>query len=237
MAELEAGLMGSVGCTAVDWLDAAGLAAAIRTGFAPGDRAGLVTADLDDAAARVSWPMAAAGPGSAPPADQRHYRHDAWHSVTCTILLPDKGAVMGALAPVLTPSTIGERRAVTVFFEPLGQRRADRLIGREAMSTDLAADLRRRGGFQIRATQARDAARIERQDLRLADGNALVRVAVAASVTVPDTCSITDFGRRLESSITTAGFRPLRLDLAQDAAFVAACIPLGIGLPRRRGHS
>ena len=29
--------------------------------------------------------------------------------------------------------------------------------------------------------------------------------------------------------------RLLRLDLAQDSAFVAACLPLGIGLPRSRG--
>ena len=38
--------------------------------------------------------------------ERRFYAHDAWHSATCTILLPDKGAVMGALAPVFTP-TIG----------------------------------------------------------------------------------------------------------------------------------
>jgi hypothetical protein len=52
---------------------------------------------------------------------------------------------------------------------------------------------------------------------------------------VPNTWSITDYGRRLESNITGSGFKPLRLDLAQDSGFAAACIPLGIGLPKRRG--
>ena len=44
--------------------------------------------------------------------------------------------------------------------------------------------------------------------MRLADGNALVRVAIAAAVTVPNTWSITDYGRRLESSITGCRVQP-----------------------------
>ena len=76
--------------------------------------------------------------------------------------------------------------------------------------------------------------RVHNQDERLATGRALVRTAVAAAVTVPSTWSITDAGRRLEASIRSAGFHPLRLDLAQDTGFAAAVIPLGVGLPRRR---
>ncbi|KQS54578.1 hypothetical protein ASG36_20640 [Geodermatophilus sp. Leaf369] len=233
MGELEARLIGPVGCTSVTWLDSAGLASAIRTGFAPGDRGPLADAALDP---RVTGlPMAAAGPTLAPAAERRHYAHDAWHSATCTVLLPDKGAVMGALAPVLMPTAAGERRCATVFFEPISHTKADRMVSNESMSSELATEMRRRGGFRSRATHRRDAARVEGQDVRLAQGNALVRVALAVSVTVPGTWSITEYGRRLESSVTGSGFRPLRLDLAQDAAFAAACIPLGIGLPRRRG--
>ncbi|MHA3700736.1 SCO6880 family protein [Jatrophihabitans sp. YIM 134969] len=239
MGEIEARLLGPVACTTVSWLDSPALAAAIRTGFAPGDRAGLTAADI--AAQRnpqltASLPMAAAGPSSTPNPERRHYAHDAWLSATCTILLPDKGAIMGALAPVFTPTTAGERRSVTVFFEPVPAAKADRIVGNESMSSELATEIRRKGGFKVRAAHRRDAARVEGQDVRLADGNALVRVAIAASVTVPNTWSITDYGRRLESNITGSGFKPLRLDLAQDSAFAAACIPLGIGLPRRRGH-
>nr|WP_299960089.1 SCO6880 family protein [uncultured Modestobacter sp.] len=238
MSEIEARLIGPVGCSSVTWLDSPGLASAIRTGFAPGDRAGLATAELavsTDSSIAAVLPMAAAGPTAAPPPERRHYVHDAWHSATCTVLLPDKGAVMGALAPVLTPTTAGERRCATVFFEPISSTRADRMVGNESMSSELATEIRRRGGFRDRAAHRRDAARVEGQDVRLAQGNALVRVAVAVSVTVPTSWSITDYGRRLEASVTGSGFKPLRLDLAQDSAFAAACIPLGIGLPRRRG--
>jgi hypothetical protein len=239
MAEIEANLIGTAGCTSVDWLDSPQLAAAIRTGFAPGDRAGLTTAALSRHATGHSTPagipISAAGPSTAPHPERRSYQHDAWSSVSCTLLMPERGAVMGALAPVLTPTTAGERRSMTVFFEPIAAQTADRLIGRETMSATTAAEVRTRMGFSSRAAHHRDAARVHGQDARLAGGRALVRVAVAAAVTVPTTWAVEDFGRRLETSVRAAGFPPLRLDLAQDTGFAAACIPLGIGLPQRRG--
>ena len=238
MAEVESRLLGGMGCDAVTWLDSAQLAAAVRTGFAPGDGAGLTAAGW---AARgrprvaAGLPMAAAGPSGAPAPERRHYVHDAWSTVTCSVLLPDQGAVMGALAPVFTPSVAGERRSVTVFLEVISRQRADRLVGRESMSADTAADLRSRLGFKTRAAHRRDHARVDGQDVRLAAGRALVRVGMAAAVTVPSTWPVADAGRRLEASIRGAGFTPLRLDLAQDSGFAAACIPLGVGLPARRG--
>ncbi|MBN9619843.1 MAG: hypothetical protein J0H43_08940, partial [Actinobacteria bacterium] len=87
MATLEAGLLGPLGASAVVWLDSAGLAAAIRTGFAPGDRAMLRTAELERTDGATGWPMAAAGPSTAPPPERRHYQHDAWRTVTSTVLL------------------------------------------------------------------------------------------------------------------------------------------------------
>ncbi|MGN6605579.1 MAG: SCO6880 family protein [Jatrophihabitans sp.] len=238
LGELEARLLGPVGCTAVTWLDTPTLAAAIRTGFAPGDRADLThTHDQVHSVGEhgsALLPVAAAGPTNAPAAARRHYRHDAWDTATCTVLLPDKGAVLGALAPLLAPSSSGERRSATVFFEPIPAHRADRLVGADALSADLANEVRLRSGFRLRAAHRLDASRVASQDQRLADGSALVRVAVAAAVTIPSTSSIVDHARRLEADITSSGFVPLRLDLAQDSGFAAACLPLGIGLPRRR---
>jgi hypothetical protein len=247
MDEVEAALRGPVGCTAVTWLDSAALAAAVRTGFAPGDRGQLVAADLaigDPAAGPAAAggrapatgvPMAAAGPTVAR-AEVRHYAHDAWASVTDTVLLPDSGAVLGALAPVLVPTTTGERRSLTVFLAPLPPQRATRLVGREEMSATTGNELRARMGFRQRARQRRDTERIGAADEKLATGRALVRPAVAACVTVPATWPVTEHGRRLDAAIRGAGFVPLRLDLAQDSAFAAAAIPLGIGLPDRRGR-
>ena len=237
MSEIEQRLLGAVGCTQVSWLDSPALAAAIRTGYAPGDRAGLIDAALArdaGAAGTATVPMGLAGPSSAPTPPRRHYEHDAWSTVSCTILLPDKGVVMGAFAPVFIPAEAGERRCVTFFYEPIGHHRAEKIVGGTMMSSDLSQDLLRRGGFAIRARHRRDATRVHSQDERLATGRALVRTAAAAAVTVPSTWSIADAGRRLESSIRGAGFNPLRLDLAQDSGFAAAAIPLGVGLPRRR---
>ncbi len=258
MSEVEVRLLGPVGCASVVWLDTPSLAAAIRTGYAPGDRAALVQAQLagaETAAGRPAGPdgttpgtapgtvpgvghgglpMAAAGPSAAPASDARHYTHDAWSTATCTVLLPDQGAIMGALAPVLAPSVAGERRSVTEFYEPISRAKASKMVGRESMSAGTAAEMRARMGFKARAVHRRDEQRVATVDHRLASGKALVRVAIAAAVTVPSEWSITDFGRRLEASIRGSGFTPLRLDLAQDTGFAAACIPLGIGLPRRR---
>ena len=114
IGEVEARLRGSIGCTGVTWLDSPALAVVIRTGFAPGDRAALVAAQPRRAATTrtiaTGLPMAAAGPSTAH-TEMRHYSHDAWSSVTDTILLPDQGAILGALAPVFVPSAPGERRS------------------------------------------------------------------------------------------------------------------------------
>ena len=238
MGEVEAALRGPVGCTEVTWLDSAELATAVRTGFAPGDRGQLVAADLaaaEGVAMATGVPMAAAGPTYAR-AEVRHYVHDAWASVTDTILLPDQGAVLGALAPVLVPTVAGERRCLTVFLAPLPLARATRLVGREEMSATTGNELRARMGFRQRARQRRDTERIGAADEKLAAGRALVRPAVAACVTVPNAWPVAEHGRRLDASIRAAGYVPLRLDLAQDSGFAAAAIPLGVGLPDRRGR-
>jgi hypothetical protein len=238
MAEVESRLRAGMGCTEVTWLDSPGLAVAIRTGFAPGERAALVAAQVDarlDTGVATGVPWAAAGPTAAT-CEMRHYNHDAWSSVTDTILLPERGAILGALAPVLTPTTPGERRALTVFFPALGQGRADRLSQRAEMSAITGAELRRATGRLARARARRAQARALGLDEKLARGRALVRPCAAATVTVPNTWAVSEFGRRLDASIRIPGFIPLRLDLAQDSGFAAAAIPLGVGLPRARGR-
>lgn len=237
MAEVESRLRGPMGCTEVTWLDSPALAVAIRTGFAPGESAALIAAEVaaqQNPGVATGIPMAAAGPTRAA-AEIRHYNHDAWSSVTDTILLPERGAILGALAPVLAPTTPGERRALTVFYPAMGQGRADRLSQRAEMSAITGSELRRATGRLARAKQRREQRRAMGLDEKLAKGRALVRPCAAATVTVPNTWAVSEFGRRLDASIRIPGFIPLRLDLAQDSGFAAAAIPLGVGLPRARG--
>ena len=68
MSECDAQLRGAVGMTAVEWLTSPQLAAACRTGFAPGDRAGIIdalTAHASDPGVNADVPWALAGPSGA----------------------------------------------------------------------------------------------------------------------------------------------------------------------------
>lgn len=236
LAEVEARLTGSIGCTRVSWLDTSALAAAIRTGFEPGDAPALADAAIRHAVDRsitVGVPVAAAGPTHAWTA-MRSYRHGEWESVSSTILLPRRGARMGALARVLVPSQPGERRALTVFYRPVSRQAADRSTGRAQMSAVMAGTLREKAGKVERAKDRQSVDKLQDRDEKLEMGRSLVKVSSAVSVTVPAAWNVQDFGRRLDSSIRISGFTPLPLDGAHDAAFAVSTIPLGAGLPKKR---
>jgi len=235
MGEVEGQLRGGLGVTAVSWLTSPELALAVRTGFAPGDRAGIIdalAAHEQDPGVNADVPWAMAGPSGAD-LELRHYSHDAWNSISATVKLPDKGAVMGALAPVLTPAEPGERRSMMVAFPILRQSTADRQAASSEWAADMGASLRARAGVKLRARQRAEAAKTYGLDDKLARGNALVRPYAVCTVTVPKTARIAEYGRKLDAAIRRAGFAPLRLDLVQDAAFAASTIPLGISLNRK----
>lgn len=236
LAEVEARLIGAIGCTHVTWLEAADLAVAIRTGFEPGDAPALADAAIHhtlDHHIAAGVPVAAAGPAHASTA-LRTYQHGDWQSVSTTILLPRKGAVMGALARALVPSEIGERRALTVFYRPVAQGAADRSTGRAEMSAAMAAEMRRKVGRVERARERHAGQQLQETDEKLERGRSLVKISSALSITVPATWSAADYARRLDAAVRLCGYTPLPLDGAHDAAFVAATIPLGIGLRSRR---
>lgn len=234
MSEVEAQLRGGLGVLDVHWLDSPDLAAACRTGFAPGDRAGIIEAlaareTTPGVNADVPWAMA--GPSGGDTA-VRHYTHDAWTSVSSTLILPATGAVIGALAPVLTPTEAGERRSFMVAFPLLAPHTAERAADNTEFASDMAGELRRKAGVKPKARHRTEAAKAHGMDEKLARGNSMTRPYAVATVTVPRTAPIIDYGRRLDASIRAAGFSPLRLDLAQDRAFAASTVPLGVCLTR-----
>lgn len=234
LGEVEARLLGPFGCTSVTWLDSPSLSVAVRTGFEPGDKAALLAADIaasDNGHIATGVPLAAMGPTEAT-TELRQYNHGDWVSITDTILLPEQGAAMGALAPVLVPTEVGERRSMTVFLAPVSLRSADRVTGREEMSAITGSELRRRTGRLERAKERRAVGRVKATDEKLARGRSLVRPSAAVSVTVPRIWPGAEFGRRLDASVRLAGYVPQRLDGSQDGAFVAAAIPLGVRMGR-----
>ena len=235
MAEVEAQLRGGMGMTSVSWLTSPQLALACRTGFAPADRAPVVQA-LAAAAAGVDVntdvPWAMAGP-SAAETSVRHYRHDAWVSVSSTIKLPLKGAAVGALAPVLTPSEPGERRSLLVAYPIVALSKAGRHSATSEWAADMGEALRTRAGVRQSTKASDEAARVRGLDRKLARGNSLTLPYAVCTVTVPATASPIEAGRRLDASVRRAGFAPLRLDMALDAAMAASTVPLGVSLTKR----
>ena len=237
MAEVEAHLLGAMAMTSVRWLTSPELALACRTGFAPGDRAGIIealAARETDQGVNADIPWALAGPSGADPA-ARHYSHDAWNSVSATLTLPARGAAMGALAPVLTPTEPGERRSLLVAYPILAQTAADRRTATSEWAADLGDELRAKAKVKQRAKARAEADTVRGMDAKLARGHAMTRPYAVATVTVPKTYRVTEFGRRLDAAIRRAGYAPLRLDLAQDVGFAASCVPLGVSLTRKGG--
>lgn len=235
LGEIEAQLRGGMGMTSVKWLTSPELALASRTGFAPGDRAGIIDAlgaRENDPAVNADVPWAMAGPSGADPA-ARHYSHDAWNSVSSTIKLPVKGAAMGALLPVLTPTEPGERRSFMVAYPILSQSAAGRQSATSEWAADIGEELRAKAKVKQNAKARDEAEKVRRLDTKLARGNSLTRPYAVCTVTVPKTVRVSEFGRRLDASVRRAGFAPLRLDLAQDLGFAASTVPLGVSLTRK----
>lgn len=234
MAEVESQLRGGMSMSQVTWLTSPQLALVCRTGFAPTDRAGIVealAARETDAGVNADVPWAMVGPSGADPV-VRHYSHDAWNSVSATVKLPANGAVLGALAPVLTPGEAGERRSFLVAYPILRQSVADRRTANSEWAADLGEELRAKAKIRQRARSRAETATARGVDTKLARGHSLTRPYAICTVTVPKTYPIAEYGRRIDASIRRAGFAPLRLDLAHDVAFAASTVPLGVSLTR-----
>lgn len=235
-AEIGAVVAGPMGAREVTWLTSPELAQVVRLGFAPGDRPALVQAAAEahtSAGMVASVPWALAGPSQAHAA-VRHYAHDAWHSVTATVKLPERGAAMGGMGHVLAPSEAVERRTVAIVFPIEKQSAADRKAAQQEFGQSLGQGLKDRLGVRTGAKDQRQQAKLDRVEVQLAMGATMSHPYALCCTTVPATAPIGEFGRRLEASIRRGGMAPQRLDMSQDLAFVSATIPLGISLSNGR---
>ncbi|WP_019819437.1 SCO6880 family protein [Saccharomonospora saliphila] len=224
----------ALGVQTVHWLNGAGMAEALRTGFNPAARASLTATHRHGAG---GLEKAAAGPTEAPPPTPRAYTHDGFTTVSYTALMPESGTVFGSLGPLLAVRTPGERRTVAIHYEVLDARRAHRQVRSNRFRSTVLRSWKAGEGFTTTAADDREAAGARTQERAVAAGHSLVRFSVAASVTVPNGWNVEDHAARLEND-ASGRFRLLRMDLAQDSTFAVACLPIGLGLPRnRRGLS
>lgn len=225
----------ALGAHSVRWLPGAGLAEAIRTGFNPASSAVLTTGNLTHAPGERGLPWAAAGPTRAPAPAARSYTHDGFTTASFAVLMPESGTVFGSLAPLLAVRAVGERRTLAIHYEVLAGARAARSVRGNRFRSNVMTDWKHTKGFTTTAADERTAVGARAQERAVAAGHSIVRYAVAGSVTVPQHWNVEDHAARLEND-AAGRFRLLRLELAQDSAFVVACLPVGLGLPRVRGE-
>ncbi len=232
LVEVEQQLRG-LGATDVQWLSTQDLAAAIRTGYNPGDAVPLHRAREEAARGRPTTlgpPLAAAGPSIAPPPAPRSYAHDAFTTISYALLLPELATRVGALTRMLAVTAAGERRTLTLHYEPIPAARAGRQVEHDMWATEISHDLRTKRGFRVSRRDRRRAWETAAHEQQLTAGHTMVRVAGAASITIPTGRDVEDHAAALEASARACGYALLRLDLAQDSGFVAACLPVGVGL-------
>lgn len=226
----------SLGVLAVTWLTSPALAEVIRTGFNPATAAGFTSHHLirPDSSGESGLAMSEAGPTLVPNPAARSYTHDGFSSVAYSVLPPESGTVFGSLGPLLAVRTAGERRTVAIHYEVLSRRAANRSVRANRFRHNVLTDYKAHKGFSSTATDSRKASGARAQESAVAAGHSMVRYTIAASITVPADWNLEDHAAKLEND-ASGRFRLLRLELAQDSAFVAAAVPVGIGLPRLRG--
>ncbi|UJW32548.1 hypothetical protein L3Q67_01795 [Saccharothrix sp. AJ9571] len=222
----------SLGAHRVTWLSGSELAVAVRTGFNPAAASTLEAQRHRRGAAALPW--AAAGPVHAPAPQRRFYLHDGFASVAYSVLMPEIGTTFGSLAGLLAVREPGERRSLAIHYEIMSHRKARTAVRGNRFRTGVVRDWKASRGFNRNAMEARESSGARAQERAVAAGHSLVRVAVVSAVTVPAEWNIEDVAARVETDVADR-FRLLRLELAQDTAFVAATLPLGIALPRLRG--
>ena len=238
LVETEQQLRG-IGATDVTWLSSQDVAAAIRTGYNPAAAVGIGQGREDAARGRPTTAvphLAAAGPVNAPPPSPRSYTHDGFTTVSYALLLPELPTRIGSLTPLLSVTAAGERRTLTLHYEPIPARRAGRQVEHDMWATEISQDLRAKRGFRISRRDRRRAGETAAHEAHLTAGHTMVRLAAAASVTVGPDQDVEDHAASFEAAARGCGYNLLRLDLAQDTGFIAAALPLGIGLSAKENR-
>jgi hypothetical protein len=219
-----------------DWLSARDLAEVLRTAFDPHSQPVLA----DRRAEARSRPGTAAEAGTnlrnAGPvyAETRpgSYAHDGAVSVTYWVQEWPSEAWCTGLGPLLSDS--GSRRSLSLVYEPLAPRVAERAVMRERTARHVAVRMRQRTGQIIPEHERVASMRAQRQDAERAAGHGLVRFAGYVTVTVNDEQELADACAALEADAAQARVEIRRMWFAQDSGFAMGALPLGFGLPARR---
>jgi len=227
------------GFTDVTWLDAPALAEVIRVGFDPAEQALLEDLRLSGAdpgydGLAVGVPAVLAGPVAAV-SSRGAYCHDSATSVTLQVLPSRRPVTAGVLRPLLRVGRRpGERRSLTIVYEPLSPSRAEKATSDAITRKDVAIETPRSKGFRPRRRLVREREEIKIREDALVSGHAMLRFRILLTVTVPHQASVEASVQGAQGDARNAHLQLRRLWFAQDSAFYAAALPLALGLPSMR---
>jgi hypothetical protein len=239
LSTLANGVLGA-GVVVQHWLGPRELAGVIRTAYAPHTRRELGARAVQ--ARRPGWTGAEAGvpPALAGPTWAETswgvYEHDDSWSVAAEIEWPRSPRDASMLAGLLAASAKG-RRHVSLIYEPIGPRAAERHLQVDKTRRDVAIRLRQRTGQIAPEREQRDLAVATAQDAEVAAGHGLLRFAGYASVTVTDRALLEEAWDELCADAGAAGLVLRRCSGWVDAAFACATVPVGMGLPGKGRRS
>jgi hypothetical protein len=237
-----AGAVGDAELEVEAWLAPRELAEVIRTGFDPDSGPALnhrraagqsaLLAGLPHTGLAAGVDPGLAGPGGAE-ASWGSYRHDS--AVSASYLIydwPRSEVYSTALFPLLGDGTA--RRALSVYFQPLSPRDAERRVMTERTQRDVAIRMRQKTGQVVPEHERAALRRADTQDAERAAGHGLVRFTGYVCVTVTEPAELADAVTALEADAAAARIEVRRMWGTQDVGFALAALPAGLGLPRRR---
>ncbi|WP_025274190.1 SCO6880 family protein [Haloglycomyces albus] len=162
-----------------------------------------------------------------------YYAHEGAYTATFWV---DSWPRSQTYATVLGP-LLGEgefRRNLSLHFEPLPPRVAEKEVMRERTSRETAIRIRERTKQVVPEHEKAALQRAIEQDTERAAGHGLVRFSAYVSVTVTDIDDLERACAELEADAAASRIELKRMYLAQDIGFAAACLPFGFGLPTKR---
>lgn len=233
------GALTSAALQVEEWLDPRALAAVIRTAYDPHIQPSIAA---NDAMAKdPAWEGEPPGvdPDVAGPAaaltNWDSYRHDGGITVSYQIRgLPRSEVFATVLQPLMRPRAYA-RRSLSVVYEPIGPRRARRELSRERTKRNAARHLRAKTGKAESEDELKEARTARAQDAARAEGHGVVRFTAMVALTVTDPEVLDTACAELQADASEAGLTVRRVWGAQDYGFTCAALPLGQGLPDRRG--
>lgn len=206
-------------------MDAGEVCEMVRTAYSPSTGRLIDEAHAQGERTELSW--SDVGP-SAAEAEWDGYRHDDAYSTTWAMTTAPRGNVQSSiLARLLAPHRDVANKRVTLLFRPIDAARAAAIVEADLRAAEFVqTSTSKPTARAILAT--RSAAATAQEE---ASGAGLVNFAVLVTATVTDPDHMAEARAAIDNLSATARLR-LRPAYGSQAAAFAACLPLGIILPK-----